>query len=54
MAKRDPVIDPAPNSSGSPRNASAGRVFSIKGGGAAFSKGSDKNSSPIPSSPYGK
>jgi len=55
MAARDPIINKASSSSGSPKNASAGRVKSISGGGANFSKNLDlKSGAPCPNNPYSK
>jgi hypothetical protein len=54
-SKRDPIIDPPRNSSGSPKNVSAGRIKSISGGGPNFTKNADpKTGHAPPSSPYGK
>lgn len=54
MAARDPIINKPSTSSGSPKNASAGRIKSISGGGANFSSSSQPKGSPPPNSPYGK
>lgn len=50
---RDPIINPASSSSGSPKNASAGRIKSLSGqGGANFSGAGQRAGSPAPNSPY--
>lgn len=54
MADREPITNKPSTSSGSPKDASAGRVKSIKGGGPNFSKSSDMGGFPAPRSPYGK
>jgi hypothetical protein len=51
---RDPIINTPSTASGSPKNASAGRIKSIGGGGANFSSSSQQKGSPPPNSPYGK
>lgn len=53
MANRDPITNTASSASGSPKNASSGRVKSISGGGANFSDKHDmKSGFPPPKSPY--
>jgi hypothetical protein len=52
---RDPILNPASNGSGSPKNASAGRIKSISGPGntsASVPKGQGRNSAPAPVNPY--
>lgn len=53
MADRDPIIQPASSGKASPKNASAGRIKSISGGGANFSgSNATTKGSPAPNSPY--
>lgn len=53
--KRDPIINKAATSAGSPRNTSAKTVKSISGGPPNYSGGNASTSrSPTPNSPYGK
>lgn len=54
MADRDPIVAKTSTSSGSPKNASAGRIKSISGGGASFSSSSQSKGSPPPNNPYRK
>lgn len=49
---RDPIVNAASSSSGKPKNASAGRIKSISGGGPAFSSAKQSAGSPAPNSPY--
>ena len=49
---RDPIINPAASSSQKTKNASAGRIKSISGGGPTFSKVGNQAGSPPPNSPY--
>lgn len=52
MAK-DPIINPAASGSGSPKNASAGRVKSISGGSPTYSgSNATRSSAPPPNNPY--
>lgn len=53
--KRDPITNPAATSSGNPKNASAGRIFAIKGGSPNYS-GSNATTkcSPPPNNPYSR
>jgi hypothetical protein len=54
---RDPIVQTgsAGTAGGSVKNASAGRVKSISGGGANFTSQRDmKSGYPVPDSPYGK
>jgi hypothetical protein len=55
-AQHDDIAEPIPSSSGSPKNASAGRIKSVSGPGPGFSphKSSKMNSAPPPNNPYGK
>ena len=55
-AARDPIIQDSPGTAGgSVKNASAGRVKSISGGGPNFSgKSPDSSGWPSPNNPYGK
>lgn len=52
MAPRDPITQPASSSKQSTKNASAGRIKSISGGGPAFSSAKQSAGSPAPNSPY--
>lgn len=54
MAAKDPIYNKPSTSSGSPKNASAGRISSIKGGGPNFSPSNQPKGSSPPNSPYGK
>lgn len=51
---RDPITQPASTASGKPKNASAGRIKAISGGGPSFSSAKQSAGSPAPNSPYGK
>jgi hypothetical protein len=51
MAARDPIISPAANSSGKPRNDNKGRLKSYTGG-IDIGSSKDKNSAPAPRNPY--
>lgn len=52
MAPRDPIVNAASSSKQSVKNASAGRIKSISGGGPAFSSAKQSTGSPAPASPY--
>lgn len=53
MADRDPIINPASSSRGSPTDTSRDRVKSVKGGGANFTPDRDlKSGAPAPNNPY--
>lgn len=54
LAAKDPIYNKPSTSSGSPKNASAGRISSIKGGGPNFSPSNQPKGSSPPNSPYGK
>lgn len=51
--KPDPIVQPT-SGNASPKNASAGRIKSISGGGPNLSSQNNRCGSPPPNSPYRK
>ena len=49
---RDPIIQPAASAKASTKNASAGRIKSISGGGPSYSPAGQAKGSPAPNNPY--
>lgn len=49
--KPDPIVQPT-SGNASPKNASAGRIKSISGGGPNMSPSSQRAGSPPPNNPY--